>query len=97
MKRIPLRRKPKRHINEAPGAMERERAYPYCRICGAWVGIGGEVHHEPPKKMGGTIHVYTDVQTDPFHLEKRCGPLDGTCHSHGEVRITGEQPMWSEK
>ena len=57
LKRSPLKHYPKRHNNEAPGALEEVWARGVCEICRIWFGL--EVHHDPPKRMGGTTKVYT--------------------------------------
>jgi hypothetical protein len=80
--RTAITRKPKRNNNECPECLKEEGNCPYCRRCDRWVlGRRSEVHHNPPKQMGGTTAVYCNHPVEhgnpPGHrLEKLCGD----CH-----------------
>jgi hypothetical protein len=68
-----MRTAKKRHCNECPKCLAMERAYPYCRKCGRRVGYdGGEIHHEPPKQMGGSIYVWCNEGDSKRRLLKYC-------------------------
>ncbi len=59
----------------------RERAGGLCEICHKWLDFRGlSHHHDPPKRMGGTKHIYTESE-----ITMRCGKCHSSAHGIREV------------
>jgi len=90
-----MRTAKKRHCNECPKCLKAERAYSYCRKCRRWVGGGGEIHHSPNKKLGGTTAVYCNHPIEHgnppgYRLEKLCGECHKEETENREGKVKGE-------
>jgi len=97
MKRTPIKRKPKRHVNLTPEVIaevnqraDETAGYGKCERCGNYPDFRGTCMAEKKKGMGGTTYVMTakDVQ-------RCCYP----CHvinDHG-IKEVKSKPMWSSK
>ena len=97
MKRSPIKRKPKRHVNLTPEVIAEvnQRAdeavgYGKCERCGNYPDFRGLAMCEPLKQMGGTTKIF-----EAKEVQRCCYP----CHlikDHGIKEVKSE-PMWSSK
>ncbi len=83
----------KRHVNELalPG---RVVVSSHCRRCGAKAEV---THHEPPKGMGGSVHVWTAPTRDGLKPPKGERWLIALCNACHILRHEKPWEYWGDE